>query len=95
LAAALLPGSRVEVLYGDADEANIEQLHPELNEWAIDRLRVISPRLAEPFEWIGRAVLSDDQLRFVRSPDLSAIDQQLPTQTLSGSCLKHGVSSNG
>jgi hypothetical protein len=52
LATALLPDSRVEVLYADVDMADIEQLLPRLDEWAIDRLRVVSPRLAEPFEWV-------------------------------------------
>jgi hypothetical protein len=52
LAAALLPDSRVEVLYADIDMADIQQLLPRLDEWAIDRLRVVSPRLEEPFEWV-------------------------------------------
>jgi hypothetical protein len=53
LTATLLPGSGVEVLYADVDMADIEQLLPGLDEWAVDRLRVVSPRLQEPFEWVG------------------------------------------
>jgi hypothetical protein len=52
LAAALLPDSRVEILYADIDKADIEQLLLRLDGWAIDRLRVVSPRLDEPFEWV-------------------------------------------
>jgi hypothetical protein len=104
LAAALLPDSRVEVLYADVNRADIEELLPRLNEWAIDRLRVVSPRLAEPFEWVGNprsrsVALSDpalldvtlttwghvprDQLRFVRSIDLSAFGELPAHETLS------------
>jgi hypothetical protein len=53
LAARLLPGSPIEVLHAGVDLADIEQLVPRLDEWAIDRLRVVSPRLEEPFEWVG------------------------------------------
>jgi hypothetical protein len=43
----------VEVLCADVDAGDVEQLLPRLGEWAIDRLRVVSPRLAEPLEWVG------------------------------------------
>jgi hypothetical protein len=41
----------MEVLQSDV--ADIEQELPPVDEWAIDRLRVLSPRLEEPFESIG------------------------------------------
>jgi hypothetical protein len=52
LAETLLPGSPIEVLYAEVDMDDIEQLVPRLDEWAIDRLRVVSPRLGESFEWV-------------------------------------------
>jgi hypothetical protein len=49
----LLPGSRIEVLYADVDASEIERLLRRLDDWAIDRLQVVSPRLEEPFQWVG------------------------------------------
>jgi hypothetical protein len=116
LAAMLLPGSRVEVLYADIDAADIEQLLPQLDEWAIDRLRVVSPRSQGPFEWAGSppsrsvaisnpAILNAPsavtltswrrfpmpQLRFVRSFDLSALDELPKGEALSGSFFLESV----
>jgi hypothetical protein len=52
LTVRLLSVSRTEVLYADVDMADIERLLPRLDGWAIDGLRVVSPRLEEPFEWV-------------------------------------------
>jgi hypothetical protein len=99
LAAALLRDSRVRVLYADVDMADIEQLLLRRNECAIDRPRVVSPRLGEPFEWVRSTEVTDpallgvaptfwgqvpkDQLRFVRSIDLSALGELHASETLS------------
>jgi SAM-dependent methyltransferase len=117
LAEALLPGSPIEVLHADVDASEIEQLLPRLDEWGIDRLRVVSPRVEEPFEWVGwgprrRAVavfdpeflttlsavtltvwrsFPKDQRGFVRSIDLSAVDELPRWETLSGSFLLESV----
>jgi hypothetical protein len=116
LAEALLPGSRIEVLYADVDAVDIEPLLSQLDGWAIERLRVVSPRLGEPFEWVGRApspgvtvfdpetltapsavtltvwrMFPDDQLDFVRSMDLSAVDELPKWGSLSGSFFIESV----
>jgi hypothetical protein len=82
LAATLLPDSRVEVLYADVDVAAIEQLRPRLDEWAIDRLRVVSPRLEEPFEWVGsprsRCVAGSDPAILTRSAGKATATNRLP-----------------
>jgi hypothetical protein len=112
LAAKLLPGSRIEVLHADIDMADIEQLLPRLDEWAIDRLRrcrldfgsrssgleVCGPRgvvVSDPAtlnvtltSW-GRN--QKDQLRFVRSVDLSALGELPVSDTLSGSSFLESV----
>ena len=49
-AAALLPGSRVEILCADVDDAEVALLLPQLTSWGIDRLRIVSPR-REPLDW--------------------------------------------
>jgi hypothetical protein len=49
----LLPGSRVEVLEADVDAADAERLVENLDQWGIDRLRIISPRLEAPVVWLG------------------------------------------
>jgi hypothetical protein len=53
LTSTLLPSSRVEGRYADIDVADLGQLLPRLGERAIGRLRAVSPRLEEPFEWPG------------------------------------------
>jgi hypothetical protein len=116
LAATVLPGSRIEVLYADVDMDDMERLVPLLDEWAIDRLRVVSPRLDEPFEWVRSprprsVVVSDpalitapsavtltlwrrlpkDQLRFVRSIDLSTLGELPGSETVAGSFFLESV----
>jgi hypothetical protein len=46
-AEAFLPGSKVEVLRGDVSEAEINALLPHLDEWGLDRMCVVSPRVEE------------------------------------------------
>jgi hypothetical protein len=53
LADALLPGSRVEALDCDIDANEAKRLAESLDEWAIDRLRIVSGRLDAPFELRG------------------------------------------
>jgi hypothetical protein len=116
LCAGLLPGSHIELLYADIDTADVEHVLERLDEWAIDRLRVVSPRFREPFEWVGIArprgvavsdpvnltapsavtltvwrQIPDDQRRFVRSIDLSAIGPLPMCENLSGSYFLESV----
>jgi hypothetical protein len=51
-AKAFLPGTRIEVLRAEIDQAEINELLPHLGEWGVDQLRVISPRVEE-YEWQG------------------------------------------
>jgi hypothetical protein len=46
-AKAFLQGSRVEVLRTDDDETELNELVPQLGEWGVDKLRIISPRVGE------------------------------------------------
>jgi hypothetical protein len=104
------------VLYADVDQAEIEQLLPQLDEWALDRPRAFSPRLERPFEWFrnspSRSVAATDpgiltapsavtltvwrrfekdQLRFVRSIDMSALVHLPGRETLSRSFALESV----
>jgi hypothetical protein len=92
LAATTLPGSRVEIIYADVDAADVEQLFSRLDEWAIDRLRVISPRLERPVEWVRS---SPSRSVAVRDPDVltapSAVT--LTVWRLIPECLLHFVRS--
>jgi hypothetical protein len=47
----VLPGSRVEVIQADVGASEAERLMRNLEEWGIDRLRIVSPRLEGPIEW--------------------------------------------
>jgi hypothetical protein len=49
----LLPGSRVEVAVADIGAYEAERLVQNLDDWGIDRLRIVSRRLEAPFEWRG------------------------------------------
>jgi hypothetical protein len=50
LARAFVPESRIQRLCGDVGEAEIGELLPELDEWGLDWLQVVSPRMP-PYEW--------------------------------------------
>ena len=51
LAGVFLPGSRIELLYADFSDAEVESLLPRLKEWGIHRLRIVSSQLNAPFDW--------------------------------------------
>jgi hypothetical protein len=69
LTARLLPGSRIEVLCADVDPAEIERMLPQLDGWAIERLRVVSPRLEKPLELVGSP----------GSPSVAVVDPEILT----------------
>ena len=56
LTRSLMPGSRVEVLQADIDAVQARDLTENLEKWGIDRLRIVSSKLATPIDWGGGPV---------------------------------------
>jgi hypothetical protein len=47
---AFLPGSKIEVLRADVGQTEIDELLPQLTEWGLDKLRIVSALVGE-VEW--------------------------------------------